>query len=147
MSRSSGSERAGLAQNQVGNGHLADIMQKRGAGDLRQQRRFHLHVLGDGDGEGRNALAVAFGFSVFQVERPAQGLQRVVVGLFELLERALQLRGAFFHQFFQIALVIAIFQHQAAVFQGAADAQVKLVFFKRLQNVVVGAAADGFQRG
>ena len=66
-------------------------------------------VLRDGDAESGDALAVAFGFGVLQVQGAAQGFQSVVVGLFELRERAGELRGAFFDQLLEIALIIAVF--------------------------------------
>ena len=104
--------------------------------------RLHAHGFGNGNGEGRHALAVAFGFGVLQVQRAAQGFQRVVVGLFELLESALQLRGALFDLLFKSALVVAIFEDQVAVFQGAPHAQIELILFEGFQDVVVGASAE-----
>ena len=89
ISRSSGVRGPGLAQDLVGNGHLPDVVEKCGARDLREQRRFHVHRFRNRNGEGGHALAVAFGLGVLQVERAAQGLQRVVIGPLELLEGAL----------------------------------------------------------
>ena len=56
-----------------------------------------------------------------------------------------ELRGAFFDELLEIALVGAVFHHQAAMLQRAANAEEKLVFLKRLEDVVVGAAANGFE--
>jgi hypothetical protein len=66
--------------------------------------------------------------------------------LFELLESALQLRRAFFDEFFEVALVIPIFKYQAAVFERSPHAQVQLVFLEGFQDVVISAAAHGFER-
>ena len=125
----------------VRNGHFADVVKKCGPGDLREQRRFHVHGLGNRNGEGGHALAVAFGFGVLQVQRAAQGLQRVVIGLLELLESALELRRPLFDQLFEIALIVPILEDQAPVLERAPHAQIELVFFKGLQDVVVGARA------
>ena len=57
------------------------------------------------------------------------------------------MRGAFFDELLQIALVIAVFRDQPAMLQRAADAEEKLILFERLQDVVVGAAANGFESG
>src|ERR1700751_5943053 len=46
---------------------------------------------------------------------------------------------------FQIALVSSVFNHQAPMFQRTAHAQIKLIFFEWLENVVVGSRADGFE--
>ena len=67
------------------------------------------HLLGDGDAECRNPLAVALGLRVLQVQGASQGLQRVVVGLFELFDGAGKLRGALFHKLLEVALVAAVF--------------------------------------
>jgi len=55
------------------------------------------HGLSHGDTERGHTLAVAFGLGVLQVERAAQSFQRIVVGLFELRDRAGELGGALFH--------------------------------------------------
>ncbi len=90
---------------------------------------------------------MAFGFGVLEVERAAEGFEGVIVGLLELRERAGKLGGALFDELLEVALVGAVFHDQAAMLQGAADAEEELVFLKGLEDVVVSAAADGFQSG
>ena len=89
---------------------------------------------------------MALGFRVLQVQRAAKGLQSVVVRLFELVESLLEPRGAIFHLLLEIALIFSVFVDEPTMLQRAAHAQEKLVLFKRLQDVVVGAATDGFER-
>lgn len=57
-------ERAGLAENAVGNGHFADVMEESGASEDGQIVSWNGHGLGDRNGEGGDALAMAFGFGV-----------------------------------------------------------------------------------
>src|SRR6267142_3464014 len=140
-------EWAGFAQDAIGNGHFADIVKECRAGQNRKIGVGNGHGLGNGDAERGYTLAMTFGLSVLQVERAAQSFQRIVVGLFELRDSAGELGGALFHQLLEIALVGAIFHDQAAMLQRAPDAQEKLVLLKRFQNVIVGAAADGFESG
>jgi len=45
---------------------------------------------------------MAFGFRVFQVQRASQSLQGIVVGLLELLNGHLELRGLFIHLLLQV---------------------------------------------
>ena len=75
-------ERAGLAEDAVGDGHLADIVEKGGAGKDGEIFKLDAHGLGDGDGGGGDALTVPLGFGVAEVEGAAEGFQGVVVGLF-----------------------------------------------------------------
>ena len=96
-------------------------MQKSGAGDLRKRFNGKLHGLGHDHGKRGYALAMANGFGVLQIERSAQGLERCVIGLLELVQGFLQLTGALRDELFQIPLVMAIFQQQAAMFQRPAD--------------------------
>ena len=70
----------------------------------------------------------------------------LVVRLFELVQRFLKARSAIFDLLFQIALVFSIFVDKPPVLQGAADAEEELVLFKGFQDVIVSAAADGFER-
>ena len=67
-----GFEFARLVQNLVGNGHLADVMQKGSAGDRIDLFAGQSHGACNRDGKGGYALGVAFGFAVFQVQRVAQ---------------------------------------------------------------------------
>ena len=120
-------------------------MEERAAGDVAQQAFIDVHGSRDGDGERGDALAMAFGLGVFGVERAAERFERVVVGLFEILQRDGELLGAFGDELLEIALVGAIFDDQAAMFQRAADAEVQLIFFEGLQDVVVGAGTNGFE--
>ncbi len=139
-------QRTGLAQDAVGNGHLADVVQEGGPRQLRHVRGVDTHGLGDFQRENHDALAVAFGFGILEVERAAQGLQRFVVGFFELRKRVFQFGGALLHQAFEVFLVAAIFDDEAAMFERPANAHQQLVSFERFEDVVVGAAAHGFER-
>src|SRR6266478_1244611 len=53
--------------------------------------------------------------------------------------------SALFHQLLEISLIRAVFHDQAAMLQGAPDAEEKLVLLKRLQNIVVSAPPYGLQ--
>src|SRR6266851_2931510 len=68
------------------------------------------HGSGDGDAKCRNALAMAFGLRVLQVERAAQRLERVVVGLFELRDCFGKPRGFLLHKLFEVSLIVAVFR-------------------------------------
>src|SRR6516164_824129 len=139
-------KRAGFSQDAIGNGHLADVVEKRGTGQDQQIGIRNGHLLCNGDAERGNTLAMALGFRVLQVQRAAKGLQSVVVRLFELVESLLEPRGAIFHLLLEIALIFSVFVDKPAMLQRAAYAQKQLVLFKGLQDVVVGAATDGFER-
>ena len=62
-----------FAENAVGDGHFADVVEESGACEDGQIVSWNGHGFGDGDGEGRDALAMTFGFGVLQVERATQG--------------------------------------------------------------------------
>ena len=47
----------------------------------------------------------------------------------------------------ELDLIATVFGDEAAVLKRATDAEEELVFLKRLQDVIVGAAADGFEGG
>ena len=96
--------------------------------------------------KGRHALAMSFGLGILRVQRAAQRLQRVIVRLLQILQRDGKLLRAFGHQMFQVALVSAIFHHQPAMFERAPHAQMQLILFEWLQNVVVSARANGLER-
>jgi hypothetical protein len=89
---------------------------------------------------------VALGFRVLEVEGAAKCFESVVVRLLKLGESGLELGGFVVHLLLEVNLVVAVFDDQAAVLEGASYAVEELVFFEGLQNVVVGAAADGFKR-
>src|SRR5580704_13834422 len=140
-------ERAGLAENAVGNSHFADVVKESGAGQDGKIGIGNGHGLGDGDAESGHALAVAFGFRVFEVQGAAQGLEGIVVGLLEFGVLRGELGGAFFDELFEVALVGSVFHDQAAVLQSAANAEEELIFLKGLEDVIVSAAANGFESG
>ena len=89
---------------------------------------------------------MAFRLGVLQVERAAQSFQGIVVGLLQLLDRFREPRGAVLDLLLQISLILAVFVDKPPVLQGAADAEEELILFKGLQDVIVSAAADGFER-
>lgn len=119
-----GGQRAGLAEDAIWNAHFADVVKEGSASDVAQQAFIHTHGTRDRDGEGSDALAVTFGFGVFGIERAAESFQSVVVGLFKILQRDGKLLGAFGDEVLEIALVRAIFHHQAAMFERATNAEV-----------------------
>ena len=88
---------------------------------------------------------MAFGFRVAEVERAAQGLKRIIIGLLKLRQGAAELGRALLDEFLQIPLVIPVLKNQPAMLQGAAHAHEELILFKRLQDVVVSTAPDRFQ--
>ena len=134
-----------FAENAVGDGHFADVVEESGACENGQIVSWNGHGFGDGDGEGSDALAMTFGFGVLQVERATEGFQCVVVRLFELSERDSELPGALFDLMLELELVAAVFRDEAAMLKSAADAEEELVFFEGLEDVVVSAATDGFE--
>ena len=140
-------ERPRLLKDTVRNGHLPDVVQEGGAGNLRKRFQGKVHRLGHGHGERGYAFAVAHGFGVLQVQRSAQGLERCIIGLLELAEGVFQLARALPYQLLQISLVIAIFDQQAAMFQRSTHAEKKLVLLERFQDVIVGAAANRLECG
>ena len=140
-------QRTGLAQDAVGNGHLADIVQERGPSQLRHVRGVDTHGLGDFQRENHDALAVAFRFGILEVQRAAQSLQRFIVGFLELRKRGFQFGGALLHQAFQVLLVAAVLDDEAAMFERPANAHQQLVSLERFEDVIVGSAAHGFERG
>src|SRR5215469_9375040 len=76
-------ERTGLAEDGVGNGHFADVVEEGSASHDREVAKGNGNRLGDGYGESRDALAMALGFGVFQVECAAESFEGVVVGLLQ----------------------------------------------------------------
>src|SRR2546425_11063098 len=85
---------AGLAENPVGDGHFSNVMEERGAREDGQGIGRNADSLGNGDRKCSDALAVAFGFRVAEVERAAQGLKRIIIGLLKLRQGAAELGRA-----------------------------------------------------
>ena len=90
---------------------------------------------------------MAFGFRVLQVQSASESFQRVVIRLLQFQTFCLERGSAFFDFAFQVRLVIANFDDQASMLQGAFHAVVELILLKGFQDVVVGAAANGFECG
>src|SRR4029077_7783941 len=134
---------SGLAKDVVGDGHLADVVEKSGAGCDQDLLARHAHGAGDGDGKSGDAAGVAFGFRVLEIEGIAKSLQRDVVGALQVAHGGLKLIGASFDQRLQISLISAVFHLEAAIFKGAADSVQQLFALEGLQQVVVSAIADG----
>ena len=91
---SSSLSRAGLEQDAVGRGDLADVVEKGAASDGAQVVGFDAHGLCERDGVGGDSPGVAFGLFVTQVERIAHGFQRDVVAAFEVLHGRAQTAGS-----------------------------------------------------
>ena len=140
-----GRQRTRLGEYAVRDSHLADIVEKSAASDVPEQAFVDSHRARNRDRESGHSLAVAFRLRVFGVQRAAQRLERVVVGLLEVLQRNRKLLRALRHQMFEIALIRAVLEHEAAMLQGAPDAQVQLVFLERLQNVVVRPGSESLR--
>ena len=64
MVTSSGVKAPGLREDRVGDRHLADIVQKRAAGDHVNLALGQAHGPGDGDSERGDAAGMTFGFGV-----------------------------------------------------------------------------------
>ena len=56
-----------------------------------------------------------------------------------------KLCGPLLDELFQVALIVAVFDDQPAVLQRSSNAQKELVFFERLEDVIIGPPANGFQ--
>src|SRR5215469_6620094 len=76
-------QRARLAENGIGNGHLADVVEECSASHDREVARGNWNCLGDGNGEGRDALAMAVGFHIFKFKSAAESFDGVVISLCE----------------------------------------------------------------
>ena len=100
-------ELAGLAQNLVGDGHLADVVQEGAAGNDLDLFRRNAHGARQGNGIGSDALGVAFGLRILEVEGVAQRLEGHVVGVLEILHGVAQHFSAGADHFFE-ALVVAL---------------------------------------
>ena len=87
-----------------------------------------------------------FGFTVFQIQRVAQRLERDVVRTLQVSHGGLQLIGAGLDQGFQVRLIRSVLHLQASVLQGAADSVQELLALERLQKVVVCPVSNGGQR-
>src|SRR5260370_578695 len=138
-------EGAGLAQDAVWDSHLANIVEESGTRQNGQIRVWHGHASRDGYTKGGNALAVAFGFGILQVQGAAEGLKRVGVGLLEFHVLGGELRGALLDQLFKVALVVSVFDDHPPVLQCAPNAQKELILLERLQDVIIGPAANRFE--
>ena len=101
------------------------------------------HGASERDGIGRDALGVALGFRVLQVECVAEGLKRDVVGVLEIFHGVAQHLGAGANHFFEALVVVLGFFERLAMIEGALDGVEQLVALKRLEQVVVCAAAHG----
>ena len=64
---------------------------------------------------------MAFRFGILQVQGAAEGFERVVVRLLELHVLRGELGSAFLDELFQVALIVAVFDDQAAVLERASD--------------------------
>ena len=143
ISCSSWRELAGLAQDVVGNGHLADVVQESAARDDLDFRRGNAHGAGQRDGVSGDALGVAFGFGVLQVERVAQRLERDVVGVLQIFHGLAQHLGAGAHHLFEVLLVVVALLQRLAMVEGALHGGHQVLALKGLEQIVVGAAAHG----
>ena len=103
---------------------------------------WHRHRFGDGNGERGDSLTVSFGFRVLQVQRAAECLERVVVGLLQFVMLGTQLRGALFDFAFQVLLVVPVLYNQTTMLQRPSHSMKQLVLFEGLQDVIVSPAPD-----
>src|SRR5438128_5367036 len=138
-------QRTGFTKNAVRNSHLADIVKESSARQDRQILVRHRHGPGDGYAKRGDALAMPFGFGILQVKRASESFEGIVVRLFEFHVLGGELRGALLDKLLQITLIIAVFDDQPAMLEGSSNAEEKLIFFKWLEDVVVGSAANGFE--
>src|SRR5260370_23583359 len=106
---------ARFAQDAIRDGHLPDVVKKRSARQDSQVWIRYGHGSGDGDAKCRNALAMAFGLRVLQVERAAQRLEHVVVGVVELRDCFGKPRGFLLHKLFEASLLVSVFRDQPPV--------------------------------
>src|SRR3974390_1342222 len=90
-----------LAENGVGNSHLADVVEEGRASEDGKITGRDRDGLGDGNGECRDALAMSLGFGILEVESTAEGFESVVVGLLALGESGLELGGFVVHLLLQ----------------------------------------------
>ena len=140
---SSGVKLAGLAQNLVGDGHFADVVQECAAGNDLDLLRRNAHGAGQGDGIGGDALGVAFGLRVLEVEGVAERLEGDVVGVFQILHGVAQHLGAGADHFFQALVVVVGLLKGVAVVERALHGAEQLLALEGLEQIVVGAAAHG----
>ena len=81
-----GSELVRLGEDLVGNGHLADVVEKGSAGDDANLFFLQSHFAGNRDRKSSDAAGVAFGFGVFEIESVAESFERDVVGSFQFVQ-------------------------------------------------------------
>ncbi len=90
-----------------------------------------------------DALRVACGFVVAEVDRRAEGLQRVFITALDLVQSFAELDGAGGNHFFEMLAVVFDLPFEAALMKGALQAGQDGVFMKRLDQIVVGTGTHG----
>ena len=143
---SSGRQLAGLAQNLVGNRHLADVVQKSAARNHLDLGRRDAHRPRQRDGVSGHALGVAFRLGILQVKRVAQCLKRHVVGVLQVFHRLAQHLGARPHHLLQILLVGVALLQRLPMLKRALHRGHQVFALKGLEKVVVSAAAHRVDR-
>ena len=138
-------ELAWLAQDVVGNGHLADVVQESSSGDHVDLFFRQAHLASDGDGEGGHAPGMAFGLGVLEVERIAQGFEGDVIGLLQVGKRRFPLLGTGGNERLEVGAIGIVFTFQAAILQGTADRGQQLLSLEGLEQVVIRPIAQGLQ--
>ena len=113
-------ELAGLAQDFVGDGHLADVVEECAAGDDLDLAGADAHGAGQRDGVGGYALGVAFGLGVLEVEGVAQGFKGDVVGVLEIFHGLAEHLGSGAHHLFEVLLVVVGFLQEPGGGRGRA---------------------------
>ena len=103
-------QRAGCAQDGIGDGHLADIVQESAARNDPNAFRGNTHSPGNSDSKGRYTFGMAFSFGILKVQRVAQSFQSDVIGALQIGHGLSQLFGARRHQRFQVGLISPVFQ-------------------------------------
>ena len=134
---------AGLAQNFVGNRHLAHVVQECAARNDLDFLGRNAHGARQRDGVSGYALGVAFGLGILQVEGIAQRLKSHVVGVLQILHGVAQHLGAGAHHFFETLMVAFGLLEGAAMAERPVHGAEQLLALEGLEQIVVSAAAHG----
>ena len=134
---------AGLEEDGVGCGDLADVMEECSASDDAEFFRVEAQFSRQLDSVSGDAAGVPFGFGVAQIKRVAHGFKGDVVAAFQLLHGGAKTAGAGADDLFEVLAVGDVLLAEATVVYGAGDDGDQLGSFKGLEKVVDCAAAKG----
>ena len=138
------SKRTGFQKNAVGHPELSDVMKVGAPGKAAQFLLLPADGAGNFERIAAYTLGVSFGLVIPQIDGCAKRLQRVFIALFYALQGGAQLVRALGNHFFQVLAVVFDFLLQPSFAQSVVEAGDDRAFAERLDKIVVGAGAHGF---